>query len=68
MVFMLSVKSAERGVAIRGECVDFATVEAVMLETMLELRSKNYEVERVTRKITQTGLARLAGGIMAPKK
>jgi hypothetical protein len=46
----------------------WATVEAVMLATMLELRSKNYEVERVRRKITQTGLARLAGGIMAPKK
>ena len=33
IVSMESVKSAERGVAIRGECVDFATVEAVMLAT-----------------------------------
>jgi len=33
IVSMESVKSADRGVAIRGECVNFATVEAVMLAT-----------------------------------
>jgi hypothetical protein len=34
IVSMESVKSADRGVAIRGECVDFATVEAVMWATI----------------------------------
>jgi len=33
IVSVESVKSADRGVAIRGECVNFATVEAVMLAT-----------------------------------